>query len=52
MPDGTLMADSNMPASAPKVIKSFNLDTSDMGAAGGRRKFTILCDKGQYLSWK
>jgi len=51
MPDGSLMLDTEHAALySSKVIKRFNLDTSDLKAAGEKRKFTILGDKGAVFS--
>ena len=47
MPDGTLMSDvEHAELYDEKVISAFNLDTSDIRAAGEKRKFTIAGDKG------
>ena len=46
MPDGTLMADSDMPVSVPKIIKSFSLDTKDIREAGETRTLSIFGDNG------
>jgi hypothetical protein len=45
MPDGSLMLDSEMPQRG-KVIKSFNLDLSDLTATSERRRFTIYGERG------
>lgn len=47
MPDGSLMLDSDMPVPLQKkVIRSFDLDLSDLPATSERRGFTISGDKG------
>ena len=49
MPDGSLMLDSEMPGSTnlqEKVIRSFDLDLSDLPATSERRGFTISGNKG------
>ena len=45
MPDGSLMLDSEMSAQG-KVIRSFDLDLSDLPATSERRRFNISGDKG------
>ncbi len=45
MPDGSLMLDSEMTVQG-KVIRSFDLDLSDLPATSERRVFTISGDKG------
>jgi len=56
MPDGSLMADAAMPnASLPssagaKIIKSFDLDLSNIRAGGGTRRFTISGTKNAMFS--
>ena len=51
MPDGTLMSDAeHARLYGEKIIKSFNLDTSDIKAAGEIRKFEITGDKGAVFS--
>ena len=51
MPDGSLMLDTeHARLYGGKIIKSFNLDTSDIKESGERRKFTILGDKGAMFS--
>ena len=51
MPDGSLMADSaHVGYKKVKVIKSFNLDTSNIKEAGERRAFTVLGDNGAVFS--
>jgi len=51
MPDGSLMLDTeHATLYGSKVIKSFSLDTGNIKAAGERRKFTILGDKGAVFS--
>lgn len=45
MPDGSLMLDSEMPIQG-KVIRSFDLDLSDLPATSERRRFNIYGDKG------
>ena len=51
MPDGSLMSDidhANLFGS--KIIKSFNLDTSDIKETGERRRFTVNGTKGAVFS--
>ena len=51
MPDGTLMSDiEHARLYGEKIIRSFNLDTSDIKAAGEIRKFEITGDKGAVFS--
>jgi len=51
MPDGSLMADiDHASLYGSKIIKSFSLDTSNIKAAGERRRFTVLGDKGATFS--
>ena len=51
MPDGSLMLDAEHAGLyGSKVIKGFELDTSDIKEVGGRRKFTVLGDKGAVFS--
>ncbi len=45
MPDGSLMLDSEMTTQG-KVIRSFDLDLSDLPATSERRSFSILGDNG------
>ena len=51
MPDGSLMLDTeHARLYGSKIIKSFNLDTSDIKESGERRIFTVLGDKGAVFS--
>ena len=51
MPDGSLMLDTEHDMLyGSKIIKDFVLDTSDIKAAGERRKFAVLGDKGAVFS--
>ena len=51
MPDGTLMSNAeHARLYGEKIIKSFNLDTSDIKAAGEKRRFAIAGDKGAVFS--
>tara|TARA_R110001632_G_scaffold26835_1_gene72290 strand:+ start:1668 stop:3434 length:1767 start_codon:yes stop_codon:yes gene_type:complete len=51
MPDGSLMSDTeHARLYGSKIIKSFNLDTSDIKETGERRRFTISGDKGATFS--
>jgi hypothetical protein len=46
MPDGTLMLDTEHGVIPDKVIRSFDLDLSDVPTAGGTRYFSIKGDSG------
>ena len=51
MPDGSLMLDiEHARLYGGKIIKNFNLDTSDIKAVGEKRIFTILGDKDAIFS--
>ena len=51
MPDGSLMSDAaHAKLYGTKIIKSFNLDTSDVIEAGEARRFTITGDKNAVFS--
>ena len=51
MPDGSLMLDTEHAILyGGKIIKSFNLDTSDIKESGERRGFTVLGDKDATFS--
>ena len=51
MPDGTLMSNAeHARLYGEKIIKSFNLDTSDIKAAGEKRRFAITGDQGAVFS--
>ena len=51
MPDGTLMSDAeHVRLYGQKIITSFNLDTSDIKAAGETRKFEISGDNNAVFS--
>ena len=51
MPDGTLMSDAeHARLYGEKIIRSFDLDTSDIRAAGEKRKFAITGDNGAVFS--
>ena len=51
MLDGTLMSDADhAELYGEKIIKSFNLDTSDIKAVGEKRKFEITGDNGAVFS--
>ena len=51
MPDGSLMSDAeHVRLYNTKIIRSFNLDTSNIKAAGESRRLTILGDKGAVFS--
>lgn len=51
MPDGSLMSDiEHARLYGTKIIRSFNLDTSDIREAGETRRFTITGDKNAVFS--